>query len=437
MGKLMVNLMRFLPLCALISIVLSGITAQPAHAKLGPISIRSVYTTDENFTSKTVFAPGDRINYHVDVDNTTGSTFPIDVRFQAFANDYSPDPRLYHYDQTEHVDQMPVGLSRFYSPVTLPSDAVTYFYAVRITITPSGCSGTNCRDDGDWAENTFTIRMLREPVGKAPNLVVLVHGCCTDGNDVKNDWDSFGRLITGKIPTAGTWEIVVWDWTKCTSDPNVECTPQPPIWDAQNFFNQANTAYTYATIEGQKLANIIENFPTTYDYIHFIGHSAGAKLIHEAATWVAWYKVTKNEKRPFIHITFLDAFTKNDTDTNSYGALANYPNHYSEHYVDRTFSPIGPWTNSLLLNAYNFDVTGWHNANKGNNIADITTGHQWPRYWYEQSVISHWHDLYGYRYGYPLSLEGGNDQYNQLSTVHPPNGCKRLIAPDTEDFSPC
>lgn len=90
----MVAATRFLLLCSLVFIFFSGIAAQLAHAKLGPISIRSVYTTDENDKPKIVFMPGDRINYHVDVDNTTGSPFPVDVRFQAFANDYSPDSSL-------------------------------------------------------------------------------------------------------------------------------------------------------------------------------------------------------------------------------------------------------------------------------------------------------------------------------------------------------
>lgn len=138
-------------LCSLLPILL-GILAQPAQAKQGPISIRSVYTTDDTHNPKIVFRPDAGIYYHVDVDNTTGSLFPIDVRYQVFANDYSPDPKLYHYDQTYHLDQMPVGLSRFYNPTTLPGSTtcqdpnapcpLSGFYAVRITITPSGCQGT-------------------------------------------------------------------------------------------------------------------------------------------------------------------------------------------------------------------------------------------------------------------------------------------------------
>jgi hypothetical protein len=47
MGKLMVAVTRFLSLCAvlLLAMLFLGIEILPAQAKLGPISIESVYTT--------------------------------------------------------------------------------------------------------------------------------------------------------------------------------------------------------------------------------------------------------------------------------------------------------------------------------------------------------------------------------------------------------
>jgi hypothetical protein len=62
---------------------------------------------------------------------------------------------------------------------------------------------------------TYSL-VSRIPQGKAPNLVVLVHGCCTDANDISNVWDSFGSLIAGTIQTPEAWEVVVLDWTKHT-----------------------------------------------------------------------------------------------------------------------------------------------------------------------------------------------------------------------------
>ena len=187
MGKLVVvGLARFLLLCA-VALALPAV----ATAQL-PISVRSVYTTDENFKIKTVFKPGDRINYHVDVDNTTGSTFPVHIRFQVFTA-FNLNPTLYGYDQTHHVDQMPVGLSRFYNPTTLPSDAAIYSgYILRITVTESPCPGVDC--DKDFGEGRFSIQTTEAPKGKAPNLIVLVHGCCTDANDVER----FGVMELGR-----------------------------------------------------------------------------------------------------------------------------------------------------------------------------------------------------------------------------------------------
>jgi hypothetical protein len=133
-------------------------------------------------------------------------------------------------------------------------------------------------------------------------------------------------------------------------------------------------------------------------------HSAGAKLIHEASKKVA---ADKLKKRPFIHLTFLDAYTSDDGDTNSYGNLGNYP-HYSEHYVD-----MGLWyTDALLPTAFNFDITGWTDDANRIDPTGLPTGHHWPWRWYTRSVESPTStgDL-----GFMLSLEGGNEGYSTLS----------------------
>jgi hypothetical protein len=44
-------------------------------------------------------------------------------------------------------------------------------------------------------------------------------------------------------------------------------------------------------------------------------------------------------------------------------------------------------------------------------------GHQWPRNWYQKSATS---TSPKFRYGYTLSLEGGNDRFDELATLHPP-----------------
>ena len=251
-------------------------------------------------------------------------------------------------------------------------------------------------------------RVSGRPGGRAPNLIVLVHGCCTNANDVINDWYTLGNEIAKKIKKKKKWEIVVWDWTKCTSDPNVECTPKPSILDVPNYITQVNTAYTYALFEGRELAVAIANYP--YKHVHFIGHSAGAKLIDEAAFQIA----LNNTDQPFLHITFLDAYTRDDNDTINYsGFPVGYP-HYVEHYVDRGL----PSTDACLSNAFNFNISNWDRLSVGERGFG---GHQWPRNWYKRSVTS---TSPKFRYGYTLSLEGGNDRFDELATLHPPgNQC--------------
>ena len=246
----------------------------------------------------------------------------------------------------------------------------------------------------------------REPEGKAPNLVVLVHGCCTDENGVE-EWDELGRLIAGKIlenKTPGKWEIVVKDWS--------EYTPPPPDWQSNVAILQyAEIAYNAAENEGNFLANDIKGLTNhTYKYIHFITHSAGAKLVQSAASQIATHYDQNNTEKPFIHLTFLDAYTKDDEDSGKdmnnkgYGSLEGYTNHYSEHYVDRGLAS----TDACLTNAFNFDMSRW----KHSPTESLKFGHHWPIHWYQQSVIS---TSPQFKYGFPLSLEGGNNLNNLIS----------------------
>lgn len=273
-------------------------------------------------------------------------------------------------------------------------------------------------------------RMFARPEGRAPNLVVLVHGCCTNAVGVRNVWENnFGSKIAESIAQKDEWEIVVWDWTKCRHDPNVECTPRPPIWEGKNFLNMAGKAYEHAkNDEGRELADAIadamdmavEKEHPPYKYIHLISHSAGAKLIDEAAKQLAKMKPRKNAEKPFIHLTFLDAYTPPGEDEESkYGSLSkDYP-HYSEHYVDRGKGAL-PSTNKTLKNAFNFDITRWKHTQGGGLL-----GHDWPLNWYINNITAP--EFNNGVPGFPLSLEGGynKNKFDKLSERFPPNdGCE-------------
>jgi len=176
-------------------------------------------------------------------------------------------------------------------------------------------------------------------------LIVLVHGCCTKPEDV-SEYHQLADKMVGRIiqeeftrfqkkqqPRA--WEIVVWNWsnqTTPTSDDYVLC-PKCFLDDADKAYK---AAYDHDGKQGQSgdLAAVINSY-STYKYIHLIGHSAGAKLIHEASKTLAEYKNREGGEKPFIHLTFLDAYTQDDKDSGkdpneirkSYGYLEGYPNH--------------------------------------------------------------------------------------------------------------
>jgi hypothetical protein len=196
---------------------------------------------------------------------------------------------------------------------------------------------------------------------------------------------------------------VVWDWH--------EDTPTQPSLEHPNILSWA---YDHAETQAAILAAAISSH--SYKYIHMIGHSAGARLIHFAATDLIGKGKIQQEK-PFIHLTFLDAFTYTDEDSGKkggqgYGYLKDYQDHsYAEHYVDT--GPF-PSTDAILQNAFNFDITSWTPSARDWPLGG---GHQWPRYWYQQSVTTS-----EFRYGFPLSLEGGAD-VKEYRAIKPPGPC--------------
>lgn len=279
------------------------------------------------------------------------------------------------------------------------------FLAVRIH-DADACLGDN---DGTMkGKVTGSGLSRREPTGQAPNLIVLVHGCCTNENDVKKDWDKLGNEIAQKIKKKKDWEIVVWDWHKDKKTGEVLTPKHDYIKRPDRISPDANTAYKNAEKQGHDLSTAILDVENSYEHVHLIGHSAGARLIDTVAIDL-FAKSVETGHKPFIHLTFLDAYTPHQ-DELTYGSLADY----AEHYVDRTFThPIFDWivkTNELLTYAFDFDITDWQPDNsEEKEEKEKDGGHQWPRYWYKKSVTSP-----GFRCGFALSVEGGNNQINSL-----------------------
>ena len=65
--------------------------------------------------------------------------------------------QAYSYTNSFRLDKIPVGLTRLYTPETIPDtgNAAPGDYSIRITVTPSGSASP--ANDGDWGEGNFTI----------------------------------------------------------------------------------------------------------------------------------------------------------------------------------------------------------------------------------------------------------------------------------------
>jgi hypothetical protein len=211
-------------------------------------------------------------------------------------------------------------------------------------------------------------------------------------------WRGFAKALGRNVADPEPWEIVVLDWTQDTSDTHPIMGPL--------------AAYPAATCRGARLANSIFSHP--YRHIHFIAHSTGAKLANVAAKRIlALYDHVQIKTKPFIHLTFLDAFTLSPADVSEYGNMGSDQKHFSEHY----FSPGLPFTDTELPNAYNFnlELDSWQQPRDSTEERQRTEqlAHMWPIYWYKNSAQDR-------GVGYALSREGGNANVEHLREVYPP-----------------
>jgi hypothetical protein len=142
MGKLLAALDRLL-LC-------SVLLALPAivFAQINTIAITRVWTQDEKGQDKFLFLPGNPVRYAVIVNNTYGHTITAKIRFEASGPNFSTTicsptglqtgcfwnpahKSIYLYEQDI---ELPVGLSAYYSPYNIPSDAHTGPYGISIEV---------------------------------------------------------------------------------------------------------------------------------------------------------------------------------------------------------------------------------------------------------------------------------------------------------------
>ncbi len=219
------------------------------------------------------------------------------------------------------------------------------------------------------------------------NLVIITHGwkgSAYDRGDDKSWVSAMQKDICNRIDRDKT-TVGIYDWEEKAN------TALP------------NDAYENARTQGFLLASsvvsLLRNNEIQLNNVHFIAHSAGSNLIQTAVKSLDTYYSNNSIMRPFIQLTFLDAFAPN-LENEDYGKLYNFPNGYAEQYVNMIEpdgSPFtGPYTNVKLPNATNFDVT--YLTSESNQT------HEWPYKFYGMTV----ENSLSYNLGFPFSVESKN-----------------------------
>jgi hypothetical protein len=183
---------------AALTITGAAVAAPAASAKTGPLSVQSVWVGDSQQNHRTVLNSGDTATYHMDVNNTTGKTMQVEIEFEVFDIE---GPSSYSYYYTAHKISMPAGLTRFYSPSTIPLNATTDDYMARISIWPTGSA--NPSDDGDWGSADFHIfslsaSPLNAAIADLQNAALCAAGLVSFGSD---------DLLLENVQRYGTDEI--------------------------------------------------------------------------------------------------------------------------------------------------------------------------------------------------------------------------------------
>ena len=232
---------------------------------------------------------------------------------------------------------------------------------------------------------------------KLKGLVLIAHGWNSDVSVWPNRMAEKIKAITKDDPNVD-WTILPYAWAIDSGYSGcIEKETIPPFaisckvpWDA----------YTHAGTIGRTLGkNLAKN---QYDYIHFIGHSAGSNLIDKAATYLRVQAINNHLKVPKIHSTFFDAY-----DVLGSNSLYGLTSDWAEQYVDIWAEHgRGVWPPNLefdlelilkdsdifLKNSYNIDVTNTDLA------IDPVSAHAIPYEWYESTIGDR-------TYGFPLSIE--------------------------------
>ena len=225
-----------------------------------------------------------------------------------------------------------------------------------------------CANDTEQAD-TFDV--------SKKNLVVIVHGLNGSSDD---PWMTGMRDDILKNSNPADTTVKLYDWRD-----GARATFNGKIWvDNLAVFEPV---YQKSLTNGSCLALHISSYDTPPENIHLIAHSIGSNVIQNAVQelenelqnhYWKYYAKHPNAKKPFIQLTFLDAFAPYGRDK-VYGRLDNVFDGYAEQYLDNSsvFQSDWPYTNMQLSFATNFDVT---------LLMGTTFSHTWPIDVYRETI---------------------------------------------------
>jgi hypothetical protein len=277
--------------------------------------------------------------------------------------------------------------------------------------------------NGNQPEQVSTSTTITQSPG-ASNLVIVTHGCIPSSQNPPPppQW-VFDMCNDIQARTSGGWQIVPYYWAAQAW--------APPLSSA---FLGIQGLPTLAQIESTVMPNAKslgvqlgrQLAAQSWQHVHFIGHSAGAALIQEAAD-------TLHQLAPAveIHTTFLDPYLNLDYEGRSwYGQNADWSDCY--YALD---TETGNFTDGPLANTYNVDVTAVDpnptslaipcaSTTSESTVLDSFCGtqevstHDYPHDFYDDSVNGSTASCAS-TYGFPLSKEGGG--WSEHTLLNPGN----------------
>jgi len=198
---------------------------------------------------------------------------------------------------------------------------------------------------------------------------------------------------TEEPSTAHGWVYELIDDIRNTVQNSDQWDIEPLWWRSESQHTSPEWALLAAGQQGRQLGRRI--YENEYDFIHLIGHSAGARLMDEAAKEIRRLEDAEGRTPALIHLTFLDAYESwlSSDARRTYGESANWCDNYFAK--DLTFYP----TQGKLDHCHNVDVTRLDPEFSSGG----SSSHGWPIIFYKQTILGTLSGSQGY--GHPLAFE--------------------------------